>query len=142
MFRRIVFLGLGVLVALVVIFSVAALLYQNNPQSNQEPAWDSPQTRALAVTACFDCHSNQTRWPWFTRVPPGSWLAVFDTVRGRRALNFSDWNARQARRGRESAEQIREGKMPPATYLLMHSEAQLSTAEQQQLIQGLQASLR
>jgi hypothetical protein len=63
-------------------------------------------------------------------------------VRGRRELNFSDWSARQARRGRESAEKIREGEMPPASYLLMHPEARLAAAEQEQLIQGLAASLR
>jgi hypothetical protein len=41
-----------------------------NPPVQSEPKWDSPQTRALAVRACYDCHSNETTWPWYTNVAP------------------------------------------------------------------------
>ena len=48
-----------------------------NPPVLSEPAWDSPETRVLAQTACFDCHSNETDWsPWYTKVAPASWLVV------------------------------------------------------------------
>jgi len=128
-------------IAGVILLSVLALLLETNPPVKQEPAWDSPQTRALAQRACFDCHSNETVWNVNTRLPVGSWLAVFDTVRGRRELNFSEWTA-NSRRAREAGEQIKEGAMPPAIYILMHPNAALSAAEKQQLITGLQNSLK
>ncbi len=145
---RTVLFVVGVLIVLLVLAAVPPLLYQNNPPVQQEPAWDSPQTRALAVRACFDCHSDQTRWPWFTKIPPGSWLAVFDTIRGRRHLNFSQWGTAQGRGergergGRDIAEVIRNGSMPPGNYTMLHPDAVLNAQEQQQLIQGLQNSLK
>ena len=45
-----------------------------NPPVTKEPAWNSPDTRALVQRACFDCHSNQTTWPWYSHVAPVSWL--------------------------------------------------------------------
>jgi hypothetical protein len=141
------------LVVLVLVVSIPVWLIQRNPQVVQEPSWDSPQTRALAVRACFDCHSNQTVWPWYDRIPPASWLAVFDTIRGRRHLNFSSWGVQQGgllagegegggEGGRGVARVIQNGSMPPANYLLLHPEARLTDAEKQRLIQGLQASLK
>jgi hypothetical protein len=131
--------GLAV-IAGVILLTVLALLLETNPPVTQEPAWDSPQTRALAQRACFDCHSNETVWNPYTRLPVGSWLAVFDTLRGRRALNFSEWST--SRRSREMGEQINSGSMPPAIYLVIHPNAALSAAEKQQLITGLQNSLK
>jgi hypothetical protein len=117
---------------------------QSNPPVVAEPAWDSPQTRALAQRACFDCHSNETQWPWHTRIAPISWLATLDTVRGRNHLNFSEWGV--AREGDEEMDEMSElilsGEMPPAIYLTMHPEAVLTDAEKQQLIDGLVASLK
>ena len=51
-----------------------------NPTVRQEPAWDSPATRAMTVRACYDCHSNQTTWPWYAHVAPVSWLLQRDVV--------------------------------------------------------------
>src|SRR6478735_10619944 len=66
-----------------------------NPPVRLEPAWDSPQTRELAARACFDCHSNLTKWPWYSNVAPVSWLIQRDVDGGRAALNFSEWNKPQ-----------------------------------------------
>lgn len=120
-----------------------------NPPVMAEPAWDSATTRALAVRACYDCHSNETRWPWYARVAPVSWLVARDVVNGREALNFSTWG--DTRSGgdddepgealEELVEVISEGEMPPASYVLIHPEARLTPSEQQQLIDGLQQSL-
>lgn len=113
-----------------------------NPPVLAEPAWDSPETRALAVRACFDCHSNETRWPWFTRIAPASWLAVRDTREGRAALNLSEWvPGREREGGGEAAETIREGSMPPGIYTAFHPAARLSAAERDALARGLVASL-
>ena len=142
------------LVVVGLLVSIPIWLLQRNPPVVQEPPWDSPQTRALAVRACFDCHSNQTIWPWYDRIPPASWLAVFDTLRGRRSLNFSTWGVtQQGFLGGEGeggggeglggvARVTQNGSMPPSNYLLLHPDARLGTAQQQQLIQGLQASLK
>ncbi len=130
---------LGLLAAALVV-TVIALFMETNPPVTSQPAWDSPQTLALAQRACFDCHSNETVWPWYDKLPVSSWIAVFDTLRGRRELNFSQW--RVGERTREMAEVIQNGSMPPALYTLMHPNAILNDQEKQQLIQGLQNSLK
>lgn len=111
-----------------------------NPAVTQEPAWDSPATRQLAVVACFDCHSNLTRWPWYTNVAPFSWLVQSDVDEGRSALNFSEWDEPQSELD-EIVEVILEGEMPPLQYRLMHSDARLSDGERRQLADGLTNTL-
>src|SRR5690606_30867239 len=64
---------------------------RSNPPVIQEPAWDSPRTRELAKRACFDCHSNETRWPWYARIAPMSWVLQRDVEAGRSVMNFSEW---------------------------------------------------
>lgn len=110
-----------------------------NPAVVEEPSWDSAQTRDLAVRACFDCHSNETTWPWYSNIAPLSWLVQRDVEEGRDHLNFSEWNRRQ--RSGESAETVREGQMPPPYYTVTHPNARLSDSEMQALAQGLTASL-
>ncbi len=102
----------------------------------QEPHWDSPQTRELAVRACFDCHSNETRWPWYSYVAPLSWLLSHDVDEGRQRLNFSEWGTRRVRPG-AFEEQIRSGRMPERKYLILHPDATLTDAEKEALIAGL-----
>jgi mono/diheme cytochrome c family protein len=109
-----------------------------NPSVRQEPAWDSPATRALAADACFDCHSNQTSWPWYSHIAPISWLIQRDVDNGREALNFSEWD-REQEGADEAAEKVGEKEMPPAWYGWLHPKARLSSAERQALVQGLQA---
>jgi hypothetical protein len=139
-------------IIVVILLVVCPLLLQlvpyghshTNPPVVSEPKWDSPQTRALAVRACFDCHSNQTKWPWYTNIAPVSWLIQRDVDDGRRRLNFSDWGAPSRGEGRNPSEIVRtiqRGSMPPWFYLPPHPEAQLTPAEKDQLIQGLQSTL-
>lgn len=111
-----------------------------NPAVVSEPKWDSPQTAALVRRACYDCHSNETVWPWYSYVAPVSWLVYSDTMEGRSRLNFSEWNRPQLSAG-EMVSKIQEGEMPPFQYLPMHPEARLSSAEKQQLTTGLSNSL-
>jgi hypothetical protein len=113
----------------------------NNPPVVSEPNWDSQQTRELAKRACFDCHSNESVWPWYSKIAPVSWLVARDVYEGRQRLNFSDWQNSYLRDAGEIASVINEGEMPPFQYLPMHPSARLSTAEKTQLINGLESTL-
>ena len=144
-----------VIVAFVVIILCPLLMQavpygrsHTNPPVVSEPKWDSPQTRALAKRACFDCHSNETGWKWYSNIAPFSWLIQSDVDQGRQVLNFSEWGQQAGGNDRERAtdpnriaQSIQEGEMPPAVYLPMHPEAILTLAEKDQLIQGLQTTL-
>jgi mono/diheme cytochrome c family protein len=111
-----------------------------NPPVVQEPQWDSPDTRALAATTCFNCHSNETVWPWYSSIAPVSWLVGHDVAEGRGKMNFSEWQLPQED-AHEAAEVVAEGEMPPAYYTIMHSEARLSDADRAALAEGLRATI-
>jgi hypothetical protein len=130
-----------VVVAFVIIQLVPYGRDHTNPQVVAEPTWNAPQTRALTVRACYDCHSNQTVWPWYTNVAPVSWLVRRDVDDGRRKLNFSIWDP-PPRPPRALARTIQRGEMPPSYYSILHPESQLSQSEIRDLIQGLEATVR
>lgn len=112
---------------------------RTNPPVIAEPAWDSPRTRDLFVRTCADCHSNETRWPWYSKVAPASWLVAYDVAEGREHLNVSEWN-RPQKDAHEAAAEVRDGEMPYRGYTLTHPEARLDDATKQELIAGLIAT--
>jgi mono/diheme cytochrome c family protein len=114
----------------------------SNPPVSAEPAWDSPETRALTVAACFDCHSNETHTPWWEDVAPLSWWITNHVREGRGALNFSEWDRRQEEAD-DAVETVEDGSMPPGyyTWLGMHADAKLSAAERRELADGLRRTL-
>jgi len=114
-----------------------------NPPVQSEPNWDSPGTRALAERACFDCHSNETDWSrWYESIAPASWLVQRDVDEGRQHLNFSEWDhGGRPREIDEVWEVVARDSMPPLQYLLLHSEAKITQAERDQLIEGFRNSL-
>ncbi len=113
---------------------------RSSPPVTQEVQWDSPATKALAQRACFDCHSTETVWPWYSYVAPVSLILANHVEEGRGRLNFQAWD--QPNEGiDEMVKSIQEGEMPLWDYLLMHSDAKLSADEQQALIDGLRATL-
>jgi hypothetical protein len=131
-------LGLIVLIGLVLFALIQLVPYgrnHKNPPVVQEPNWDA-QTRAIAKKACFDCHSNEVTWPWYSNIAPVSWLVQRDVDEARPKLNFSDWGGGGYETG-ELAEVIQGGEMPPVQYTLIHTSAKLTAAEKQALIQGL-----
>ncbi|HXZ44996.1 MAG TPA: heme-binding domain-containing protein [archaeon] len=131
------------LVALGVVIQVVPYGHEHaNPPVRQEPAWDSPLSRGLALRACYDCHSNQTIWPWYAQFAPVSWLIQRDVDTGRQRLNFSEWDQPQRGARPQSVDRrIQRGSMPPWYYVLMHSQAKLSDGEKQALMQGLDATV-
>ena len=112
----------------------------DNPPVTGTVQWDSPRTEELARRACYDCHSNETEWPWYSNVAPISWLVQTDVDEGRSALNFSEWN-RPQEEAHEAAETARENEMPLWYYTITHRDAALSDAEKQELVRGFIASL-
>ncbi len=104
----------------------------------------SPAVAGLLRKACFDCHSNDTRWPWYSYVAPVSWLVSRDVSVGRKHLNFSEWGSYEARRqvGRLGAiaEEVGSGAMPLPIYISMHSEADLSAEERDSLVAWAETS--
>ena len=131
-------------VAVVVLFVLIQFVpygrAHENPPVRQEPRWDSPATRELARRACFDCHSNETTWPWYTWVAPMSWLVQRDVEEAREEMNFSEWD-RPQKEAHEAPEMVEKGEMPPWFYLPLHSEAKLTADEKAQLIRGLEATV-
>ena len=94
-------------------------------------------TQALLKRACYDCHSNETRWPVYSRVWPASALIYSDVSKGRMSMNFSDWpssnDPHQARKAAgllmASCAAMESGLMPRRQYLLMHPDAQITKVE-------------
>jgi mono/diheme cytochrome c family protein len=131
-------IGLAVVLGFLAIQLVPYGRNHTNPPVLSEPAWDSAATRATALVTCFDCHSNQTVWPWYSNIAPISWLVQHDVDEGRQALNFSEWGNGQE--GGDSAETVSQGRMPPFSYILTHPNAKLSAAEHTAFIRGLVAT--
>ena len=140
---RLILILLGVGLVLFLILQLIPIGKDHtNPPVLSEPDWDSPATRDLAQRACFDCHSNETVWPWYGNIAPVSWLLWNDVQEGRDNMNFSEWNDGGSQDLEEIVEVIQEGEMPLPQYLLMHPEARLSDADKQALIDGLTQTLR
>jgi mono/diheme cytochrome c family protein len=115
-----------------------------NPSTVREPFWDSHATRALAKRVCFNCHSFETVWPWYSAVAPASWLVYYDVVAARKKLNFSDWmdGSRPGESPAVITHEIKEGDMPPFRYRIAHSEAQLSDDNRKKLAEGLAVTVK
>lgn len=95
--------------------------------------------------ACYDCHSNETRWPWYSRIAPISWRAAHEVELGRRQINFSQWDeyypATRKRKLQWTERALREEKMPPWYYRLMHPGARLSESDKAALEQWIESAL-
>lgn len=89
-------------------------------------------------TTCYDCHSNETNYPWYSYVAPVSWLISRDTKLGRAELNFSIWESndkmKKAKLLSDIVEEVSDGGMPMAIYPLMHPEAKLTKADRQMIV--------
>src|ERR1035437_156738 len=81
-----------------------------NPAVVKDAPWNSPETRALVKRACYDCHSNETTWPWYSHVAPVSWLVQRDVNGGRGHLNFSEWDHPQ-RHAVDMSHEVKSGDM-------------------------------
>ena len=118
-------------VALLLVIQLVPVDRSNPPVESEVPA--DAETRAILKRACYDCHSHETRWPWYAKVAPVSWLVAHDVEEGREHLNFSAWNRydakKQAKKLDEVWEEVEEGEMPLWFYVPLHPEAKLSDAD-------------
>lgn len=110
-----------------------------NPPVVTTPTWEDEHTQQLVERACYDCHSHETRWPWYTKVVPAYFLLAYDVQRGRAALNFSSWEETCCTKDQidEMAETVAKNHMPLPYYMVLHPEAYLSDVERGQMIYGL-----
>lgn len=106
------------------------------PRATRPVAFPSPRAHQLFVQACGDCHSDRTRWPWYSNVAPMSWLVQKDVDDGRGILNVSEWDKPQPDIG-EVVDQIQGGGMPPLQYKLIHGGSDLSKADRAFLARAL-----
>ena len=102
-----------------------------------------PEVRSLIDRACLDCHSEATRYPWYSYIAPVSWLVNRDVQSGRERLNFSRWSEytviRRERCLSEIANQVQDGGMPLNIYVIMHRSARLSKADVRAIFEWTQA---
>jgi hypothetical protein len=101
------------------------------PSETEVPA--PPEVRAVLKRACYDCHSNETVWPWYSKIAPVSWLIARDVHVAREEMNYTAWNRlspkKQAKRFKQSWTLVEEGEMPMSIYIPLHPEAKLTDAD-------------
>ncbi len=120
----------GAALALIAIQFVPVPL--SNPPVESDVAAPAP-VLAILRRACYDCHSRETAWPWYSRVAPASWLVAYDVWEGRSELDFSAWNRilpdEQTKKTLKIWKEVSGGEMPPWYYLPFHREARLSAGD-------------
>src|ERR1041385_7131784 len=93
----------------------------------------TPQVSAIMDRSCNDCHSNKSRWPWYSNVAPVSWFVINHVNEGRHDMNFSEWGNydkdKQSRRLRDICEQVSDGEMPLSSYTPLHPGSKLSAED-------------
>ena len=125
-----------------------ALLQLTNPARTNPPVVSDmmasntppPQIAAMLHAACYDCHSYETKWPWYAHIAPVSWLIASDVNDGRRDMNLSDWPndpMRAAKRLEDMSEKIGYDEMPTKQYTLIHADARLTESQRKELTDWL-----
>jgi hypothetical protein len=142
-----ILLGLVVLLVLIQFFRID----KNNPPA--VPSKDflnisapPAEIAGLIRSACYDCHSHETKYPWYTNVAPVSWWIWNHIVEGREELNFSTWTDypldKRAKKLEEAAELVRDGEMPLKSYTIAHGEARITTAQRDQLAAWFESEMQ
>ncbi len=92
-----------------------------------------PEVKAVLARACYDCHSDNTRYPWYANVQPVGWWLARHVNEGKRELNFSHFGdyppVRAARKLTKTIDETKDGEMPLWSYTLVHRNARLTPAE-------------
>lgn len=137
--KKKIFLGLlGVLILIQFIRpakNVSAQIQTNDISSTYAM---SAEIGSLLKTACYDCHSNNTNYPWYADIQPVAWWLNHHIVEGKSELNFSEFGAytlkKQAHKLEEVAELVENGKMPLSSYTIIHNNAKLNDLQKKQIV--------
>ncbi len=135
-----------ILLAIAVIF-VAIQFFpvdRSNPPATQKLEMPADVEQVMR-RACFDCHSNETNWPWYSYVAPVSWLVSHDVQEARGHINFSEWDKLSEKKKKkhldEIVEEIEEERMPLPIYVLLHPEAKITESELDMIREWVQQEL-
>lgn len=133
-------------VLIVLVAGLVIIQFINRPEKINEPVTENDiienlqlntEMAGLLKAACYDCHSNQPRYPWYANIAPVSWTIAEHIEHGRDELNFSEWGTYSARRRdhklEEVIEEVEEGHMPLPNYVKMHKEADISEEQLEML---------
>lgn len=143
-----------VLVVLLVGFIVIQFINRPDKTSSTEISADDitkkmsvpDNVQQILKRSCYDCHSNQTVWPWYSSIAPASWLVRDDVVKGRKKMNFSEWGkipaAKQEARLNEICEEIKADEMPLPNYLILHGDAKLSPQDKDVLCKWAELEMK
>lgn len=134
----------SVIIIFIIISWVAGIVIapEKNPSKHYRGVILSQEADAILKVSCFDCHSNETVWPWYASLPPASALINFDVAKGRKVLNFSNWDEIPADKKQKILKgvwkSVEHGFMPFPPYLILHSEASLSQNDKDLLQEQVQ----
>ena len=142
-----------ILLGLLIVFAAIQFI---RPAQNLAPATGpndittrfpvSPEVRQILEMACFDCHSNHTRYPWYANVQPAGWFLAQHVNEAKRHLNFSEFATykpeRATRKLEQAIDEVKEGGMPLGSYTLLHPDARLTPAQIQLFVDWAEAARR
>ena len=138
-----------IVVVLLVAFVGIQFIPTNRNHSEEVPPSDfmlvknvPTEVKSILMISCYDCHSNNTHYPWYQKVQPVSWYLEGHIEDGKEELNFSDFGSysdrMQKAKMRSIISQVEDGKMPLPSYILLHPEAELTAAEKQLLVKWIE----
>ena len=139
-----------ILIGLLAILGVMQFFQIDKTNPESDPSLDfininNPpvEITEMLKTACYDCHSNQTRYPWYSNIAPVNWWLKDHIDHGREELNFSEWGSYNARRSdhklEEGVEKVEGEEMPLPSYLITHGDAKLTVDQRKQLADYFQS---
>lgn len=128
------------IIVVILVVGFIAIQFINRPDKTTAPGITSdditkkvdvpPDVQSVLKRSCYDCHSSQTVWPWYSQVAPVSWLVADDVVKGRQKMNFSEWGKmsvnKQAKKFSDIVDVVSDTSMPLPKYLIIHKDAVLS----------------
>jgi hypothetical protein len=137
--KKKIILGLAVILIGIQFFQPLRNQSDEVTASHIERVYNVPQNvKAILTQSCYDCHSNNTRYPWYSRIQPGAWYMARHIKKGKEELNFSTFGEYSARKQRNKframAGQVKDGEMPLSSYTLIHRNTVLSPEDKQVLI--------
>jgi len=132
------------LVLLVVLIGIQFIPSKRNqsaliPETDFILVNDAPETiKKKLQVSCYDCHSNNTRYPWYNKIQPVTWFLEDHIKEAKAELNFNEWdslsNRRKKSKLRSIIKQLENGKMPLNSYTIIHKDAKFSEAEKEEII--------